>query len=66
MVDGFLGEIMARRGLEDFAVRCDASNNFGARIDRNELWVDIALVPQKSVEFLVVPIVLKNSGAKIG
>lgn len=66
MVDGFLGEIMARRGLEDFAVRCDASNNFGARIDRNELWVDIAIVPQRAIEFIHVPIVLKNSGAKIG
>jgi hypothetical protein len=41
---------------------CDDSNNTPARIDRNELWIDIAIQPVKAIEFVVIPIRVRNTG----
>jgi len=44
-------------------VVCDSSNNTPARIDANELHVDIAIEPVKAVEFIYIPLRLENTGA---
>jgi phage tail sheath protein FI len=64
-VDNFLGDIMIKRGLYDFATVCDESNNTPARIDRNEMYIDIALKPVKAAEFLSIPIRIVSTGADI-
>lgn len=64
-VDAFLGDLVIRRALFDFATICDESNNTPVRIDRNELWVDIALKPVKAAEFIIVPIRIVSTGATI-
>jgi len=61
-VESFLLEVQGQRGLFDFAVVCDTTNNTPSRIDRNELYVDIAIEPVKAVEFIFIPIRLKNTG----
>jgi len=61
-IESFMLELSAQRALNDFAVVCDESNNTAARIDRNELYVDIAIEPIKSVEFIFIPVRLKNTG----
>ncbi len=61
----FLDDIQAKRGLSDFAVVCDQSNNTPARIDRNELYIDIAIAPTKSIEFIYIPIRVVNTGTDI-
>ena len=58
----FLADILSRRGLNDFAVVCDTSNNTPARIDRNEFYVDVAIEPSKAAEFIYIPIRLVNTG----
>jgi Phage tail sheath C-terminal domain len=58
-----LNSIKVNRGLYDYAVVCDTSNNTPDRIDRNELWVDVAIEPEKSVEFIYIPVRIKNTGA---
>jgi len=58
----FLADILSRRGVTDFAVVCDTSNNTPGRIDRNELYIDVAIEPTKSVEFIYIPIRIVNSG----
>jgi phage tail sheath protein FI len=63
--DRFLAELVTLRGLSDFLVVCDQSNNTPARIDRNELWVDLAIVPIKAIEFIYIPIRIKNTGADL-
>lgn len=63
MVEGFLADIVSKRGIADFVVQCDEGNNTPLRIDRNELYVDIAIVPMKVVEFIYIPVRLKNTGA---
>ena len=61
-VESLLLELVGLRALYDFAVVCDESNNTPARIDRNELYVDIAIEPVKAIEFIYIPLRLKNTG----
>ena len=61
-VESLMIELVGLRALYDFAVVCDESNNTNARIDRNELWVDIAIEPVKAVEFIYIPLRIKNTG----
>ena len=63
--DRFLSELITLRGLYDFLVVCDLTNNTPARIDRNELWIDIAIQPVKAIEFIYIPIRIKNTGASL-
>jgi phage tail sheath protein FI len=64
-VDGFLGDLIVKRGLYDFATVCDDSNNTPDRIDRNEMYIDIALKPVKAAEFIYIPIRVVNTGTSI-
>lgn len=64
-VTQMLADIVSRRGLYDFAVQCDENNNTGTRIDRNELWVDVAIKPVKAVEFIYVPMRIVNTDTEI-
>ena len=59
-------ELVGARALYDFLVVCDTSNNTPARIDRNELYLDIAIEPVKAVEFVYIPLRLKNTGEIAG
>ena len=61
-IDSFLLELVGQRALFDFLVVCDETNNTATRIDRNELYVDIAIEPVKSVEFIYIPLRIKNTG----
>jgi hypothetical protein len=65
LVVGFLNNIRVNNGLYDFAVLCDESNNTADRIDRNELYVEIALKPVKTIEFIYVPMSLVKTGDSI-
>lgn len=63
--DRALSELITLRGLYDFLVVCDSSNNTPARIDRNELWVDVAIQPAKAIEYIYIPIRIQNTGASL-
>ena len=67
-IESFMLELVGQRALYDFLVVCDDTNNTPTRIDRNELYVDIAIEPVKSVEFIYIPLRIKNTGeiAKLG
>ena len=59
-------ELVGNRAVFDFLVVCDETNNTPARIDRNELYLDIAIEPVKAVEFIYIPLRLKNTGEIAG
>ena len=61
-INSLMIDLVAKRGIYDYLVVCDLSNNTPARIDRNELWVDIAIEPVKAVEFIYIPLRIKNTG----
>jgi hypothetical protein len=60
--ESVLNDVVAKRGIYDYLVVCDTSNNTPDRIDRNELYVDIAIEPVKAIEFIYIPVRLKNTG----
>ena len=60
--ESLLLELVGLRAIYDFAVVCDESNNTPSRIDRNELYVDIAIEPVKAIEFIYIPLRIKNTG----
>ena len=60
--ESLLLELVGQRALYDYIVVCDTSNNTPARIDRNELYLDVAIEPVKAVEFIYIPLRLKNTG----
>ena len=61
-IEQTLNDLVAKRGVYDYLVVCDETNNTADRIDRNELYVDIAIEPTKAAEFIFIPIRLKNTG----
>lgn len=65
-VEKELNDVTAKRGLYDYLVVCDKTNNTNDRIDRNELHLDAAVEITKSSEFIFVPIRLENTGALSG
>jgi hypothetical protein len=62
IIEGAMNDLVAKRGVYDYLVVCDTTNNTPDRISRNELYVDIAIEPMKGVEFIYIPIRLKNPG----
>lgn len=63
VVNSFLAEILQLNGLYDFLVVCDESNNTPTRIDRNELWMDIAIQPVRSINFIYIPIRIEKTAS---
>jgi phage tail sheath protein FI len=61
-IEQTLNDLVAKRGVFDYLVVCDDTNNTSDRIDRNELYVDVAIEPTKAAEFIFIPIRLKNTG----
>jgi hypothetical protein len=62
VIQSLFVDLVAKRGVYDFLVVCDESNNTPARIDRNELWVDVAIEPVKAIEFIYIPVRILNTG----
>ena len=63
--DSILSDVLTKRGLYDFATLCDPSNNTPDRIDRSELYLDIAIKPVKAAEFIYIPIRVVSTGANL-
>jgi hypothetical protein len=61
-ISGSLNSVLAHRGLYDFLVICDSSNNTSATIANNQLYVDVAIEPERDVEFIYIPIAIYNPG----
>ena len=61
-ISGSLNSVLAHRGLYDFLVICDSSNNTSATISNNQLYVDVAIEPERDVEFIYIPIAIYNPG----
>lgn len=62
LVEPFLRDVQGRRGVTDFLVKCDDSNNTGEVIDRNEFVADIFIKPARSINFITLNFVAARSG----
>ena len=54
LVEPFLRDVQGRRGIIDFRVKCDDTNNTGEVIDRNEFVADIFIKPARSINFITL------------
>ena len=64
LVEPYLRDIKGRRGIYDFKVVCDATNNTPERIDRNEFWGDIYIKPARSINFIQLNFVAVRTGVE--
>ena len=64
LVEPYLRDIKGRRGIYDFKVVCDESNNTPERIDRNEFWGDIYIKPARSINFIQLNFVAVRTGVQ--
>ena len=64
LVDPFLRDVQGRRGITDFKVVCDATNNTGEVIDRNEFVGDIYIKPARSINFIQLNFVAVRTGVE--
>ena len=64
LVEPFLRDVQGRRGIQDFKVVCDETNNTGEVIDRNEFVGDIYIKPSRSINFIQLNFVAVRSGVE--
>lgn len=64
LVEPFLRDVQGRRGIFDFRVVCDTSNNTGDVIDRNEFVGDIYVKPARSINFIQLNFVAVRTGVE--
>ena len=62
LIEPFLRDVQGRRGITDFSVKCDATNNTGSVIDRNEFVADIFVKPARSINFITLNFVATRTG----
>ena len=62
IVEPFLRDVQAKRGVQDFRVICDETNNTAAIIDNNEFVADIFIKPARSINFIGLTFVATRSG----
>lgn len=64
LVEPFLRDVQGRRGIFDFRVICDDTNNTGEVIDRNEFVADIYIKPARSINFITLNFVATRTGVE--
>ena len=62
LVEPFLRDVQGRRGIQDFSVVCDVTNNTGEVIDRNEFVADIFVKPARSINFITLNFIATRTG----
>ena len=62
LIEPFLRDVQGRRGITDFSVVCDTTNNTGEVIDRNEFVADIFVKPARSINFITLNFIATRTG----
>ena len=64
MVEPFLRDVQGRRGITDFKVVCDGTNNTGAIIDSNKFVADIFIKPARSINYITLNFIATRTGVE--
>ena len=62
VVDPYLRDVKAKRGVSDYLIVCDETNNTPDIIDANEFRADIYLKPERSINFITLTFVATRTG----
>ena len=63
IVEPYLRSVQSRRGIVDFLVVCDSSNNPPEAIDRGEFYAEIFVKPTRSINFITLTFTATRTGA---
>ncbi len=64
LIEPFLRDVQGRRGITDFKVICDETNNTGEVVDRNEFIGDIYIKPARSINFITLNFIAVRTGVE--
>jgi hypothetical protein len=64
LVEPFLRDVQGRRGITDFAVIADETNNTGQVIDSNQFVADIYIKPARSINFITLNFIATRTGVE--
>jgi len=64
LIEPFLRDVQGRRGITDFKVICDDTNNTGEVVDRNEFIGDIYIKPARSINFITLNFIAVRTGVE--
>jgi len=64
MVEPFLRDVQGRRGITDFRVVCDETNNTGQVVDANQFVADIYIKPARSINFITLNFIATRTGVE--
>jgi hypothetical protein len=64
IVEPFLREVQGRRGISDFRVVCDETNNTPEVVDRNEFVASVFIKPARSINYVTLNFVAVRSGVE--
>ena len=62
MIEPFLRDVKGRRGVTDFKVVCDGTNNTGTIVDTNQFIADIYVKPSRSINFITLNFIVTRTG----
>ena len=63
--NGFMSDLVNLRGVYDFAVQCNSTNNTSSTIALNQLWIAVAIKPEIAIEFIYIPLVIVNQSQSL-
>ena len=63
-IEPFLRDVQGRRGITDFRVVCDATNNTGEIIDGNRFVADIYIKPTRSINYITLNFIATRTGVE--
>jgi phage tail sheath protein FI len=66
LVEPFLRDVQGRRGITDFKVICDTTNNTAEVIDSNEFVADIYIKPNRSINYITLNFIATKTGVSFG
>ena len=65
MINPVLDDLVTSRGITSFSVTCDGTTNTPLRVDRNELWCKVVIVPTRTAEIIVMEVNITNQATKV-
>ena len=62
IIEPYLRDVQGRRGITDFIVKCDSSNNTPEAVDRGEFYAEIFIKPTRTINYITLTFVATRTG----
>ena len=66
IIEPYLRDVQGRRGVTDFIVKCDSSNNTPEAVDRGEFYAEVYLKPTRTINYITLTFVATRTGVSFG